>query len=428
MSSTPDLIGFPNGTGEPDVTTYQQSVTLPLTNLIFYNSSSYESERMQASIKYGSSSDNISETTMAVFQNSTVNGTSFVEYEWTHPTLITYDFSHILYPGSYKHVALWEVVIKVITYIPIIVLALVGNFFVILVVAKNKRMRTTTNYYIVNLAIADLLVVVSCSWVHLLTDLTEGWILGAFFCRFNTFAQVLSLVASILTLTFIACDRFFGIVFSMKAHFIERRARYTIVGLWFCSVAVAAPMLVYRNLFEVRWKDHLEQWCDDNWPVVLVEDPLTNGTMPTIPARKIYYTFVSVVLFFLPTLLMTAAYAVIIWTLWSSQVPGERISKDIRMQTKLRKKTIVMLVLILLSFVLCWCPAVVILLYAEYRESSNSKLEDWFRKWEYFSRYLSHANSAINPIIYAGFNDNFKKGWKASSRVRIGSGSSLGAY
>ena len=165
----------------------------------------------------------------------------------------------------------------------------------------------------------------------------------SYFNLYIFFSSVLSLVASILTLTFIACDRFFGIVFSMKAHFIERRARYTILGLWFCSIAVAAPMLVYRNLFEVRWKDHIEQWCDDNWPVVMAKDPLTNVTVPTIPARKIYYTFVCVVLFFLPTLLMTAAYAVIIWTLWSTQVPGERISKDIRVQTKLRKKVSILI-------------------------------------------------------------------------------------
>jgi hypothetical protein len=50
-------------------------------------------------------------------------------------------------------------------------------------------MRTTTNYYIVNLAVADLLVTVCCMWVTLIDDVTEGWVLGAFFCRINTFMQ-----------------------------------------------------------------------------------------------------------------------------------------------------------------------------------------------------------------------------------------------
>ena len=33
------------------------------------------------------------------------------------------------------------------------------------------------------------MVTVSCSWVHLVHDLTEGWVLGAFFCRVNSFTQ-----------------------------------------------------------------------------------------------------------------------------------------------------------------------------------------------------------------------------------------------
>ncbi|KAK7475849.1 hypothetical protein BaRGS_00032899, partial [Batillaria attramentaria] len=148
----------------------------------------------------------------------------------------------------------------------------------------------------------------------------------------------LSLVSSILTLTFIAWDRFFGIVFAMKAHFIERRASLTIVILWLLSIGVASPLLVYREYFEVQWRDYTESWCDDEWPIVRYLDTATNTSVVDIPARRYYYVFVCVVLFFLPCLVMSLAYALIICTLWSSQVPGERTSKDIKLQTKLRKK------------------------------------------------------------------------------------------
>ncbi|XP_050391461.1 neuropeptide FF receptor 2 [Patella vulgata] len=322
------------------------------------------------------------------------------------------DYSQRNYPEELRTIPIWEMVLKIGFYVPVIVLALLGNLLVILVVARNKRMKTTTNYYIVNLAISDLLVALSCSWVHLLDNLTDGWILGAFFCKFNTFAQVLSLVSSIFTLTFIACDRFFGIVFAMKAHFIERRARYTIIAMWACSLVVATPLLVYRDLYVVHWKNYIERWCDDQWPVSHYVDPLTNMTLHTIPARKIYYTVVCVVLFFLPCVVMSVAYAVIIWTLWASQAPGERMTKDIKVQSKLKKKVIVMLVLILALFVICWLPLIITLLYSEYRPDKHSRLEEWYVGFEYFARYLAHANSAINPLIYAGFNDNFRKGFQ----------------
>lgn len=67
-------------------------------------------------------------------------------------------------------------------------------------------------------------------------------------------------------------------------------------------------------------------------------DPLHNKTLSDFPARRGYYIFVCVVLFFLPCVVMSLAYALITWTLWAAQVPGERTSKDIKVQTKLRKK------------------------------------------------------------------------------------------
>lgn len=93
------------------------------------------------------------------------------------------------YPGVIKQLPQWEIALKLIFYVMTILVSIVGNVLVICIVWKNKRMRTTTNYYIVNLAVSDLLVTVSCTWVHLITDVTEGWVLGAFFCKFNSFAQ-----------------------------------------------------------------------------------------------------------------------------------------------------------------------------------------------------------------------------------------------
>ena len=79
--------------------------------------------------------------------------------------------------------------IKTFFYIIAIVLALVGNLLIMVVVFRNKRMQTTTNFYIVNLAVADLLVATVCSWVHLVNDLVDGWVLGLVFCKLNSFLQ-----------------------------------------------------------------------------------------------------------------------------------------------------------------------------------------------------------------------------------------------
>ena len=112
-----------------------------------------------------------------ILSNLSVNSFEFDDYYTTD------------YPEAIKSLPVWEIVIKVILYGVIIVASLLGNTLLIIVVFRNKRMHTATNYYIVNLGVADLMVALSCTWVHVVDDVTEGWSLGAFFCRINSFAH-----------------------------------------------------------------------------------------------------------------------------------------------------------------------------------------------------------------------------------------------
>ncbi|XP_067672411.1 substance-P receptor-like [Haliotis asinina] len=347
-----------------------------------------------------------------------------------------YDFdpSQEFYPGERRYVPHWEIWIKCVFYTIIIGFSLLGNILIVLIVYRHKRMRTTTNFYIVNLAIADLMVTLSCTWVSLVDDVTEGWVLGEYFCKFNTFAHVLSLVASVLTLTLIAYDRFFGIVFAMKAHMSERKAKTSIIVVWVCSVIVGSPLLFFRILNRRQWKDHLELWCDDDWPVSHILDPVTNTTRVEMPWRTAYYTGVSVVLFFMPMLVMSIAYSVIIWTLKTQTAPGENVPRNNSGQNRARKKVIFMLVVILVVFAVCWLPTQVYLLYTEHR-TERLPMGDWYHKFEFAARYLAYCNSALNPLIYAGFNDNFKQGlWKIlgiatrKPSFLCGEGKSYGTY
>jgi len=82
------------------------------------------------------------------------------------------------------------------------------------------------------------------------------------------FILVLVLVASILTLGVISCDRFFGIVFAMKALVTARRPSLLIAGVWVTSVAVSVPMLLHRRQMTRQWLNHTEIWCADDWPAV----------------------------------------------------------------------------------------------------------------------------------------------------------------
>lgn len=314
-----------------------------------------------------------------------------------------YELTNVSYPKSrLKNIVIWEATLKIIFYTLVIIFSLVGNVLIIVIVARQKRMRTVTNFYMVNLAVADLLVTLCCSWVHLVDDLTEGWVLGAFFCKINSFAQVVSLVASVFTLSLIALDRFYGIVFALKAHITERSAQKSLLFVWLCAVAVGSPILVYRNLYTTEWRDHVEKWCNDKWP----NPGGANLQYPTI--RRIYYTFVATVLYIIPMLVMTLAYSIVIWKLKSSAIPGETIEREVAMQARIKRKVVIMLIAILFVFGICWLPYVISLLYAEHK--TTLMLNDWFYDLMFCAQYLADSNAALNPIIYVGFNENFRQG------------------
>ena len=160
-----------------------------------------------------------------------------------------------------------------------------------------------------------------------------SWAIMHFISLFNI--SVASLVSSILSLTLVACDRFFGIVYAMKAHIIERKAKPVIIAIWVISCTVAIPMLIYRRVHERHWKNHVERWCDDvEWSI-----DLDNGESHYHkPTRVAYWTCVSVILFFIPIIAMVGAYCGIIKTLWSTKIPGERVYKENLVQNKMKRK------------------------------------------------------------------------------------------
>lgn len=58
-----------------------------------------------------------------------------------------------------------------VAYIIVFVVGLIGNIFVIAVVFRTPRMRTVTNYFIVNLAFADVLVIIFCLPATLMSNI-----------------------------------------------------------------------------------------------------------------------------------------------------------------------------------------------------------------------------------------------------------------
>lgn len=80
--------------------------------------------------------------------------------------------------------------ILVILHVSVFITGLVGNSLVCLSVYRNKSLQTVTNYYIVNLAVADFLVILICLPPTVYWDLKLTWNFGLVLCKLVLYLQV----------------------------------------------------------------------------------------------------------------------------------------------------------------------------------------------------------------------------------------------
>ncbi|KAK7112272.1 substance-P receptor-like [Littorina saxatilis] len=323
------------------------------------------------------------------------------------------NFSGINFPG---HLPLplpqWEVGLKIGACVLVEVVAVFGNLLVIIVVARSPRMRSTTNCYIANMAVADLLIALVPMWIHVTTDVIsmdqDGWALGSFLCKFNSFVQVTAMVASVMTLMAIAGDRFFAIIFPLKARVTERRVGVVVVFLWLCALGIGLPPLFFYTYTERQWKDYLETFCTDVWPVT------TTGSGDCdqgVTSKRAYWTLVTVVLNWLPMAVMSVVYAVIVHRLRFSRVQSDAGRNSMStVQKRSKRKVVKMLLIVLVTFMICTIPFQVTNLYPIYSHEIGDKLPAWHRPVYFAAVFLMYTNSAINPILYGGLNEKFRHG------------------
>lgn len=163
--------------------------------------------------------------------NNRRNMTEIIEYMTINETFncdFELNISLIPFPNreALTEPLMFEEYVKIIFYLIVLIIALVGNISVILTVLLNRTMRTTINLYLVNLAVADLFICVFCMWIPVANSLTKPlYSLGVFICKLNPFAQSkfffmninsqgnLQTTATLQNWSLVRGDRFLGVCF-----------------------------------------------------------------------------------------------------------------------------------------------------------------------------------------------------------------------
>uniref|UniRef100_A0A8C3ALT6 Atypical chemokine receptor 4a n=1 Tax=Cyclopterus lumpus TaxID=8103 RepID=A0A8C3ALT6_CYCLU len=143
-----------------------------------------------------------------------------------------------------------------IMYTVCLVVGLAGNSLVVAIYAYHKRLKTMTDTFLTNLAVADLLLLSTLPfWA---ADAARGWELGAVVCKMVSACYSVNFTCCMLLLACISLDRYLALARAQGEdqsrwlqRIITRRHCWKICS----AVWAAAFVLGVPNLFisEVRW-------------------------------------------------------------------------------------------------------------------------------------------------------------------------------
>ena len=71
-------------------------------------------------------------------------------------------------------------------------------FLAMIYILRRKHLQTTVNYFVLNLAVADILVTLICLPPTLIVDFFEIWLLGKILCKFTPYLQVNTIGTDVL--------------------------------------------------------------------------------------------------------------------------------------------------------------------------------------------------------------------------------------
>ncbi|XP_012861088.1 D(3) dopamine receptor isoform X2 [Echinops telfairi] len=325
-----------------------------------------------------------------------------------------------------------------LSYCALILAIVFGNGLVCVAVLRERALQTTTNYLVVSLAVADLLVAtLVMPWVVYL-EVTGGvWNFSRVCCDVFVTLDVMMCTASILNLCAISIDRYTAVV--MPVHYQHgtgqsscRRVAFMITAVWVLAFAVSCPLLfglnttgdpsvcsisnpdfviyssvvsfylpfvvtvlVYARIYVVlrqrRRKRILTRQNSQCFSVRpgFPQQPLSPGRAHT--ELKRYYSICQ------DTALARPGFQE------ESELKREERSRNSLMPLR-EKKATQMVAIVLGTFIVCWLPFFLTHVLNTHCQACHVSPELYSA-----TTWLGYVNSALNPVIYTTFNVEFRK-------------------
>ena len=284
--------------------------------------------------------------------------------------------------------------------------SLVGNSLFTAVFFKNSELRSAVNYFVVNMAISDLVYpVFVLPWRISELYLDYIWIIegaiGSFFCRFLPFLEQTSVNVSILSMVLIAVERFHSVLFAMRPTLISvKKCPRIITAIWLFATATCAH-------FFFAWKlERLQPPYGDGCPRCHFRWGTQAETVKVFTGQVIlYYIILSAV----PWVLLTILYSSIIFALFQQKRNENMASEIVQQRARENRRVTCMLVTVLVVFFLVWLPHYIHLAFYFF---APHRIKSVPCSVAFMMNYLRYTFTIINPLVYFVFSERYRGGLK----------------
>ncbi|MBN3284681.1 GPR83 protein, partial [Polyodon spathula] len=309
-------------------------------------------------------------------------------------------------------------------------------------------MHSATSLFITNLAVSDIMITLLNTSFTLARYVHSTWVFGKAMCHISRFVQYCSLHISTLTLTAIALDRhqalnleillynltliytspltltasnvlyckfincklFSGALISLdpswimfvvilnplKSRMTVHRGILCIAAIWVMAACFSLPHAIYQKLFQYNYSaSTVRSFCVPDFP-----NP-----------SDLYWKYLDLstflLLYLLPLLIISLVYSRLAKKLWLRNAIGDVTMEQSVAHRRNKKKSIKMLVLVVVVFAVCWFPlnCYVVLISSLAIQSRNTL---------YFAlHWLAMSSTCYNPFIYCWLNESFRSELKS---------------
>ncbi|NXC83775.1 GPR19 protein, partial [Cercotrichas coryphoeus] len=264
-------------------------------------------------------------------------------------------------------------------------ISVLGNFLVCLVIHRSRRTQSTTNYFVVSMACADLVSSVGSAPLLLLQLSSGRWVLGSGVCRLGRYLQYLTPGVQTYVLLAISVDRFYTLIHPLNFRVSREKAKRMTLASWLCGALFASPTCF---LYGSNSDHHCNFFLPSSWLGA------ASGVI-----------HLSVLLLLIPSLLIILCYQKLFTYIWRSDTEDTAGRRTMNLVSRRKVKTVKMLFIFVLDFLLSWLPFFVVQLWhpqeTDYRKSSLLFLA---------VTWISFSSSASKPILFYIYNANLRRG------------------